>query len=188
METIYSGFWAGQNCLLAAVKVFLIAAGVLMATVMLLTWLALMGTRGGARAARLLKLVMSMVAVGLVGIAAFVAFSGGPTYHRVAFGGGVFLFEGCHGTTAIAARVAAGEIAVMTYRQRWSGGRSPRRIDEVVLATRDRGEFAIPLSVDGEASRHETLARLLPRPVIDDYVAALRERGTQPPAALAAGQ
>ena len=75
------------------------------------------------------------------------------------------------------------EIENISYRGRWTGGRSPRFVQEIVLHRRDGETFLIPLSRDAGVTNHEALARILPPEVIDAYLAALDRRGLDRPAA-----
>lgn len=188
METVFAGAWSGDSCTRSAIGTLLLIGAVLTGTLLLIaaiSWGAMRRMEDRAAARRLLVWICGSTAAVCLGIGVYVVFFGGPVYRHIAFGGGILVFEGCSGFRPVREDIPFAEVEGVHYRSRWSGGRSRYLIDEVVVATRGRGPFLIPLNTDPSLSRHEALIRLLPKAVIDDYVASLRSRNITPPPALA---
>lgn len=189
METVFTGAWAGVSCTRSTIESLLVVVAVILGVLLLIAgiaWLIVRRTRQAATPLRGLVLILGGAAAVSLAIGLYVVFLDGPVYRHIAFGNGLMVFDGCSGFRPVREELADAEVEGVHYRARWTAGRKPRLIDEIVVTTRGRGEFQIPLSVDPATTNHGALRRLLPASVMDDYAASLRSRRVTPPAALAA--
>ncbi len=188
MDTVFTGAWSGVSCTRSTIESLLLVVGVLLGILLLLggmAWMIVRRTQQTATPLRAMVLILGGTGAVSLAIGLYVVFLDGPVYRHIAFGNGVLVFEGCSGFRHVREEFALADLEGVHYRSRWTGGRSPRLVDEVVVETRDRGVFLIPLNRDPAITHHAALKRLLPARVVDDYVAALRGRGLAPPPPLA---
>lgn len=188
MEQLYSDSWAGQSCAAVAGQIALIVLAIVVAVLGFCGWLASRSLRRHGRSAK--PLVWGLGGIGMVigGIAAVVLLRSDVVTHSIQLVDGKDLeFRGCRGLSPAFDRVALSEISGAQYQWYWTGGRSPTRVDEIVLSIRGRADAQfIRLSTDPAVMDHALLARIMPRQTIAAYAATLRDRGQEPPAALLA--
>jgi hypothetical protein len=187
MELLYADVWAGRDCLAVSASIAGIVAGLLVVMAMAVgatTVLALRryGMPEFIRPA--LAATVGLIVLTLGGSTAYLLVAS-PVIHRIAAAPGELVFEGCRGIHGHRERIALGDIEAMSYRSRWSEGRSPRVLHEVVVRLRGNGAVrVIPLSTDPAVSDHAALARHIPAAVLADYAASLRASGAVLPPAI----
>lgn len=185
MDILYSSSWTGTSCAQHVLGVGAISLAIIAATLGFIAWIA---TRFGNRATaaenrRLVRWVIGGTGALVSAIVVYVLFLDGPIYREIAYRQNTFTFTGCDGMSPVAVDLPQSDIGNISYRGRWTGGRSSRFVQEIVLGRRDGETFVIPLSRDSDATNHAALARILPPEVIDAYLASLDRRGWERPAA-----
>lgn len=185
MDILYSSLWAGTSCVRHMAEVGAMVVGILVAVLGFIAWLTIrFGGRATAREDRQLAMwIVGGTGALILGTVAYVVLFDSPIYRQISFAQNTFTFDGCQAVKPVVVDLPMTEIENISYRGRWTGGRSPRFVQEIVLHRRDGETFLIPLSRDAGVTNHEALARILPPEVIDAYLAALDRRGLDRPAA-----
>lgn len=185
MDVLYSSAWAGTNCLRHMAEVSALVVSILFGVLAVIGWITIrFGGRATARENRLIAFwIVGGTGAFILCILVYVFFFDSPIYRQITYAGDTYTFEGCQAAKPVVEQLPQAEIANIAYRGRWTSGKSPRFVQEIVLTRRDGEAFFIPLSRDSDATNHAALARILPREVIDAYLAALDGRGWRRPAA-----
>lgn len=185
MDILYSSVWAGTTCLRHMGEVAALVIGILAGVLAVIAWLTIrFGGRATARENRQLAVwIVGGTGAFILCVVVYVFFFDAPIYRQITFAQNTFTFDGCQAAKPVVVDIPMAEIANIAYRGRWTSGKSPRFVQEIVLSRRDGETFLIPLSREAETTNHAALARILPPEVIDAYLAALDRRGWERPAA-----
>lgn len=186
MDILHSTVWTGQGCATTTWSILALVIATFAATLGLLAWFGIRQARRyeSRGAERVVRGIAAASAVGIVLMAVYVVVFDGSFYRQIAFDGTAYHFEGCDGMQPLHVRVPLADIRDTAYRGRWTGGRSSRLVHEVVLTRDDGHTFVIPLDRTADTALQAAQARVLPPAVVTAYLAALRERGQEPPEAF----